>query len=107
MYTCTKSKSISWRGFYIRVGLGFDCAFEESQFLLALVAISSAVSGPIIDIHTHIYPSYLSFLRACKTVPYLLDFPAPAISRLIILPSDDDESLPSSSRGQLALNPPL
>lgn len=56
---------------------------------------------PIVDIHTHIYPpSYLSLLRARKTVPYLLDLPSPAPPRLIILPSDDDESLPPSSRGR-------
>lgn len=56
---------------------------------------------PIVDIHTHIYPpSYLSLLRARKTVPYLLDLPAPAPPRLIILPSDDDESLPPSCRGR-------
>lgn len=56
---------------------------------------------PIVDIHTHIYPpSYLSLLRARKKVPYLLDLPAPAPPRLIILPSDDDESLPPSCRGR-------
>lgn len=56
---------------------------------------------PIVDIHTHIYPpSYLSLLKGRKTVPYLLDLPAPAPPRLIILPSDDDESLPPSSRGR-------
>lgn len=59
------------------------------------------MSLPIVDIHTHIYPpSYLSLLRARKTVPYLLDLPAPAPPRLIILPSDDDESLTPSSRGR-------
>ncbi|MCJ1345582.1 hypothetical protein MMC31_003789 [Peltigera leucophlebia] len=59
------------------------------------------MSTPIVDIHTHIYPpSYLSLLRARKTVPYLLDLPAPAPPRLIILPSDDDEALPPSSRGR-------
>ena len=59
------------------------------------------MSPPIVDIHTHIYPSsYLSLLRARKTVPYLLDLPAPASPRLIILPSDDHESLAPSSRGR-------
>ena len=56
---------------------------------------------PIVDIHTHVYPpSYLSLLRARTTVPYLLDLPAPASPRLIILPSDDNASLPPSSRGR-------
>lgn len=55
----------------------------------------------IVDIHTHVYPpSYLSLLRARTTVPYLLDLPAPAPPRLIILPSDDNASLPPSSRGR-------
>ena len=58
--------------------------------------------GPrIIDVHTHIYtPSYLDLLRARTTVPYLLDLPAPALPRLIILPSDDDGNLPPSARGR-------
>ena len=59
------------------------------------------MSSPIVDIHTHVYPpSYLSLLRARTTVPYLLDLPAPAAPRLIILPSDDNAALPSSSRGR-------
>ena len=56
---------------------------------------------PLIDIHTHVYPSsYLSLLRARTKVPYLLDLPAPLPPRLIILPSDDDPSLDPSSRGR-------
>lgn len=55
----------------------------------------------IVDIHTHIYPpSYISLLRARETVPYILDLPSPSPPRLIILPSDDDPSLPPSSRGR-------
>lgn len=59
------------------------------------------MASPIVDIHTHIYPpSYLSLLRARTSVPYLLDLPAPLPPRLIILPSDDNPSLPLSSRGR-------
>lgn len=59
------------------------------------------MSSSIVDIHTHVYPpSYLSLLRARTTVPYLLDLPAPTAPRLIILPSDDNAALPSSSRGR-------
>ncbi|MCJ1426004.1 hypothetical protein MMC29_003906 [Sticta canariensis] len=59
------------------------------------------MSSPIVDVHTHIYPpSYLSLLRARTTVPYLLDLPAPAAPRLIILPSDDNGALAPSSRGR-------
>lgn len=57
----------------------------------------------VIDIHTHIYPpSYLSLLRSRSTVPYLLDFPDKSSPpRLIILPSDDDASIPPESRRRL------
>ena len=57
---------------------------------------------PVVDIHTHIYPpTYLSLLRSRKTVPYLLDLPDKTLPpRLIILPSDDDPSLPPESRGR-------
>lgn len=59
-------------------------------------------SHKIVDIHTHIYtPSYLSLLRSRTTVPYLLDLPdKDAPPRLIILPSDDDASIPLASRGR-------
>lgn len=58
-------------------------------------------TSPIVDIHTHIYPpSYISLLRSRKTVPYILDLPAPLPPRLVILPSDDDPSLAPSSRGR-------
>lgn len=58
--------------------------------------------APIIDIHTHIYPpKYLELLRSRKEVPRLLDLPdAGSDSRLIILPSDDDSSLPPNQRGR-------
>ncbi|KAL8860945.1 MAG: hypothetical protein Q9178_002700 [Gyalolechia marmorata] len=61
-----------------------------------------ASTYPIVDIHTHIYPStYLTLLRSRTTVPYLLDLPNQAAApRLIILPSDDDTSIPSESRGR-------
>ncbi|KAL8926632.1 MAG: hypothetical protein Q9172_001707 [Xanthocarpia lactea] len=57
---------------------------------------------PIVDIHTHIYPpAYLTLLRSRKTIPYLLDLPDKAAApRLIILPSDDDASIPQESRGR-------
>lgn len=59
------------------------------------------MASRIVDIHTHVYPpSYLSLLRARTSVPYLLDLPAPLPPRLIILPSDDNPSLPPSSRGR-------
>ena len=54
-----------------------------------------------VDIHTHMYPpSYLSLLRSRTTVPYLLDLPDISPPRLIILPSDDDLSIPAASRGR-------
>jgi len=55
-----------------------------------------------VDVHTHIYPpAYLSLLRSRTTVPYLLDLPdKSAPPRLIILPSDDDSSIPPESRGR-------
>ncbi|KAI4267197.1 MAG: hypothetical protein L6R38_008362 [Xanthoria sp. 2 TBL-2021] len=59
-------------------------------------------SPSVVDIHTHIYPpSYLSLLRSRTTVPYLLDLPDKFYPpRLIILPSDDDASIPPESRGR-------
>jgi aminocarboxymuconate-semialdehyde decarboxylase len=57
---------------------------------------------PIVDIHTHIYPpTYVELLRSRTTVPYIRTFPdAPSSSRLIILPGEDDASMPSTSRGR-------
>lgn len=42
----------------------------------------------------------MRILRSRTTVPYVLTDPDSPISRLIILPSDDDPSLPLSSRGR-------
>ena len=59
-----------------------------------------------VDVHTHIYPPiYLTLLRSRTTVPYLLDIPpgptgVPSPPRLIILPSDDDPSIPPAQRGR-------
>jgi len=57
---------------------------------------------PIVDIHTHVYPpKYMSLLRSRTTVPYVRTFPdAPDSARLIILPGEDDPSMPSTSRGR-------
>ncbi|EDU43004.1 metal-dependent hydrolase of the TIM-barrel fold [Pyrenophora tritici-repentis] len=57
---------------------------------------------PIVDIHTHIYPpKYVSLLQSRTTVPYIRTFPeAPNSPRLIILPGEDDASMPSTSRGR-------
>lgn len=59
------------------------------------------MTSPIVDVHTHVYPpSYLSLLRTRKSVPYILDLPAPLPPRLVILPSDDDPLLAPSARGR-------
>lgn len=57
---------------------------------------------PIVDIHTHVYPTtYLALLRSRTVVPYLLDLlDKLAPPRLIILPSDDDPALPAHQRGR-------
>lgn len=54
----------------------------------------------MVDVHTHLYPrSYIELLASRRQVPYIhsnsLGDP-----RLIILPSDDDESKPVESRGR-------
>lgn len=55
----------------------------------------------IVDIHTHLYPpSYINLLSSRATVPYIHKPPDGSDARLIILPSDDDASKPSSSRGR-------
>ena len=66
------------------------------------VRMATDLSSLTVDIHTHIYPpAYLSLLRSRTTVPYLLDLPDPsAPPRLIILPSDDDPTIPPQSRGR-------
>ncbi|KAL8670650.1 MAG: hypothetical protein Q9168_004829, partial [Polycauliona sp. 1 TL-2023] len=65
-------------------------------------AMDSKNSPAVVDVHTHIYPpSYLSLLRSRTTVPYLLDLPdKTSPPRLIILPSDEDASIPPESRGR-------
>ncbi|OAX84673.1 hypothetical protein ACJ72_00965 [Emergomyces africanus] len=56
---------------------------------------------PIVDIHTHVYPdSYLNLLRSRTTVPYIYDPPDGSPSRLIILSSDDNPSIPKEKRGR-------
>jgi predicted TIM-barrel fold metal-dependent hydrolase len=57
---------------------------------------------PTVDIHTHFYPpSYITLLRNRTQVPYIRTFPdAPDSQRLIILPGEDDPSMPSTSRGR-------
>ena len=65
-------------------------------------AIMTGKEQKTVDIHTHIYPpAYLTLLRSRTAVPYLLDLPNKSLPpRLIILPSDDDPSLPPESRGR-------
>jgi len=62
----------------------------------------TVIMAPIVDIHTHVYPpKYMELLRSRTTVPYVREFPdAPDSSRLIILPGEDDPSMPSTSRGR-------
>lgn len=58
--------------------------------------------SPIVDIHTHLYPpSYIKLLSARTTVPRIhASTSSSETDRLIILPSDDDLSLPATSRGR-------
>ena len=59
------------------------------------------MSPTLIDVHTHIYPpTYLSLLRSRTQVPYILDPTDGSSPRLIILPSDDDPTLPPHRRGR-------
>ncbi|MCJ1250835.1 hypothetical protein MMC30_008063 [Trapelia coarctata] len=65
------------------------------------------MSPLLVDIHTHLYPpSYISLLSSRTSVPYIHASPARSGSeqapppRLIILPSDDSESLPPAQRGR-------
>ncbi|KAI9718387.1 MAG: hypothetical protein M1812_004108 [Candelaria pacifica] len=56
---------------------------------------------PVVDIHTHIYPpSFMNRLRSRNTVPYIRDGQDVSTSRLIILPGEDDASIPPTSRGR-------
>ncbi|KAI9667197.1 MAG: hypothetical protein M1821_000010 [Bathelium mastoideum] len=60
----------------------------------------SESSSGIVDVHTHIYPpSYMALLRSRSSVPMIRDF-EDAGSRLIILPGENDPSVPSISRGR-------
>ncbi|KAJ5568471.1 2-amino-3-carboxymuconate-6-semialdehyde decarboxylase [Penicillium hetheringtonii] len=55
----------------------------------------------VVDIHTHVYPpSYMTMLRARKTVPYIHDPEDNGTPRLIILSSDDDPAIPIDQRGR-------
>lgn len=55
----------------------------------------------VVDIHTHVYPpSYMTMLRARKTVPYIHDPEDNGTPRLIILSSDDDPTIPIDQRGR-------
>jgi predicted TIM-barrel fold metal-dependent hydrolase len=57
--------------------------------------------APIVDVHTHIYPpAYIALLQARTTTPYIHQPPSPAPPRLIILPDDDDASIPLAARGR-------
>lgn len=54
----------------------------------------------IVDIHTHVYPpSYIKLLASRKQVPYIHKSGTGSL-RLIILPSDDDQSKPAEMRGR-------
>jgi aminocarboxymuconate-semialdehyde decarboxylase len=68
-----------------------------SLFIFTLVAMA-----PMVDVHTHIYPpSYISLLSSRTSTPYIYTPKDPhSNQRLIILPSDDDPSLPQSQRGR-------
>lgn len=58
-------------------------------------------TGTIVDVHTHVYPpSYISLLKARTTVPFIRTFDDNPTARLVILPAEDDSSLPSVSRGR-------
>ncbi|MCJ1407512.1 hypothetical protein MMC19_001583 [Ptychographa xylographoides] len=55
----------------------------------------------LVDVHTHIYPPlYISLLSARTTTPYIHNADPAKPPRLIILPSDDDPSIPLASRGR-------
>ncbi|KAF7504650.1 hypothetical protein GJ744_002004 [Endocarpon pusillum] len=54
----------------------------------------------VVDIHTHIYPpSYIELLASRDQVPYIHK-PTAGDPRLIILPSDDDQSKLAQNRGR-------
>ena len=58
--------------------------------------------APLVDVHTHMYPpAYIDTLSERTTTPYIHRPTDPsAAPRLIILPSDDDPSLPPAQRGR-------
>lgn len=83
------------------LGIG-NCHLEHKSSFEFLLFLTMASESLIVDVHTHLYPpEYLSLLRSRTEVPYLLDLPdASAPPRLIILPSDDDPSIPPELRGR-------
>jgi aminocarboxymuconate-semialdehyde decarboxylase len=68
----------------------------------AIEARSQSITMPVVDIHTHVYPpTFVELLRSRTTVPYIRNFEdAPDSARLVILPGEDDPSMPSTSRGR-------
>ena len=55
----------------------------------------------IVDIHTHFYPpTYIDLLASRKQLPRLITLPSPKEPRLVILPADDDQSVPPEARGR-------
>ncbi|MCJ1352900.1 MAG: hypothetical protein MMC33_002884 [Icmadophila ericetorum] len=55
----------------------------------------------IVDVHTHMYPpSYLKLLSSRTETPYVHNPSNNAPPRLIILPSDNDVSIPLAERGR-------
>jgi predicted TIM-barrel fold metal-dependent hydrolase len=82
-------------------------AMFQSLSALAKVPNSSLThgepgSGPqlVVDIHTHFLPpSYVDLLASRNQIPYIYR-PATGSPRLIILPSEDDQSKPVDMRGR-------
>ena len=58
--------------------------------------------GPVVDVHTHMYPpAYVALLTQRTTVPYIHRPSDPAAApRLILLPSYDDASVSPAQRGR-------
>lgn len=55
----------------------------------------------IVDVHTHVYPpSYIQLLASRREVPYIHKPGTGGDPRLIILPSDDDQSKAIETRGR-------
>ena len=55
----------------------------------------------VVDIHTHMYPpSFIKLLKSRNTLPYIREVPDSDIARLVILPSDDDQTKPPETRGR-------